>query len=383
MIKLTKGIFGKGSGMKMRLCKACNSHIKKYIALGVLAFLLAGSAFLGGLGVDRTREFDRTDTAMGTMIHVKLYGKTDDSAEIMKILEELEQKELSRRVKGSVIWQINEEAGNSEGTLAASPLWEELRKIMEISQRSEGALDITVGDLVEAWNIDAYADQESILEMGETGDSTEKQSTEAKLRSFTPPSQTQIEELLAQTGYERVELSNGRIRLPEGMKLDLGAVGKGIACDRIADWLRGQKETSAGVISVGGSILTWGEKPNGTKWNVAVTDPFNTDTYIGTLELPGGVFVSTSGDYERYVEYEGKRYHHILDPKTGYPAWSGLHSVTIVSNNGLLSDALSTACFVLGEEKGKVLAESYGVGALFVREDGSVTMTESLSYTPK
>lgn len=369
--------------MKMRLCKACNSHIKKYIALGVLAFLLAGSAFLGGLSVDGTREFNRTDTAMGTMIHVKLYGKTDDSAEIMTILEELEQKELSRRVEGSVIWQINEEAGSSEGTLVASPLWEELQKIMEISQMSEGALDITVGDLVEAWNIDAYADQESILEMGETEDSTEKQSTEAKLRSFTPPSQTQIEELLAQTGYERVELSNGRIRLPEGMKLDLGAVGKGIACDRIADWLRGQKETSAGVISVGGSILTWGEKPNGTKWNVAVTDPFNTDTYIGTLELPGGVFVSTSGDYERYVEYEGKRYHHILDPKTGYPAWSGLHSVTIVSNNGLLSDALSTACFVLGEEKGKALAESYGVGALFVREDGSVTMTESLPYTPK
>lgn len=369
--------------MKTWLYKACNSHIKKYIALGVLGLLVVGSVFLGGCSVDRTREFDRTDTAMGTVIHVKLYGKKDDSAEIMTLLEELEQKELSRRVEGSVVWQINAEAGSSEGTLVASPLWEELQKIMEISERSEGALDITVGDLVEAWDIDTYAAQESTFETGKEEDFTEPQSTEAKLYSFTPPSQARIEELLAHTGYEKVELSEGRVRLPEGMKLDLGAVGKGIACDRIADWLRGQEETPAGVISVGGSILTWGEKPDGTKWNVAVTDPFDPDTYIGTLQLPGGVFVSTSGDYERYVEYEGKRYHHILDPKTGYPAWSGLHSVTVVSNNGLLSDALSTACFVLGEEKGKALAESYGVGALFVLEDGSVTMTESLPYTPK
>jgi len=96
------------------------------------------------------------------------------------------------------------------------------------------------------------------------------------------------------------------------------------------------------------------------------------------LELGPGWCVSTSGDYERYVEVEGVRYHHIIDPTTGYPAESGVKGVTVLSRNGLLSDAMSTACFILGEEKGVEMAENLAVEVLFVSEDGKVSMTEGM-----
>ena len=162
------------------------------------------------------------------------------------------------------------------------------------------------------------------------------------------------------------------------MVLDLGAVGKGLACDDILAYLEGQAEVKAAVISVGGGILTYGEKPDGTAFRVAITDPFDTGAYCGYLTLTGNWFVSTSGDYERFVEVDGKRYHHILNPATGYPAESGVKSVTILSKNGMISDALSTACFVLGEEKGRLLAEKYGVEALFISEDGIISMTKGM-----
>lgn len=179
------------------------------------------------------------------------------------------------------------------------------------------------------------------------------------------------------TGYERLEIAGDGIRLPVGMSLDLGAVGKGIACDRIRQYLE-EKEVSGAVISVGGSILTFGQKPDGTNWQVGIVNPLQTEQTIGILSLNGQWCVSTSGDYERFVEVDDFRYHHILDPATGYPADSGVRSVTILCKSGILSDALSTACFVLGTEKGMELAESYGAEALFVDAQGKIYMTEGM-----
>ena len=124
--------------------------------------------------------------------------------------------------------------------------------------------------------------------------------------------------------------------------------------------------------------MTYGTKNDNTPWQVGVVDPQDTSKLLGTLSLTGTCFVSTSGDYERYVEMDGIRYHHILDPATGYPADSGVSSVTIVCDSGILSDALSTACFVLGVEEGMELAQSYGVKALFADENGQLYMTEDM-----
>ena len=224
------------------------------------------------------------------------------------------------------------------------------------------------------WNIDEWA-----------AGGTEADSSAAVL-----PAQEKIAEALARTGYERLQLSEEGLSLPEGMSLDLGAVGKGIACDEIADSFdgiahAGQGAIQGAVISVGGSILTYGQKPDGSPWQVAVVDPFDTAERAGVLSLRGQWCISTSGDYERYIEVDGVRYHHIMDPATGYPADGGVRSVTVVCESGILSDALSTACFVLGADEGMRLAQQYGAEALFIQSDGTYLMTAGMEnlFVPK
>ncbi|MDE6675253.1 MAG: FAD:protein FMN transferase, partial [Acetatifactor sp.] len=234
------------------------------------------------------------------------------------------------------------------------PLYELLVQIRQVSEDSGGALDITLGRLCRLWSLDEPAEQISI------------------------PTPEQIQAVLADCGYGRVQLSDGAITLPTGMQLDLGAVGKGIACDRIREYLSSHTQITGAVVAVGGSVVTYGQKPDGSPWKVAIMHPREEGSYLGILSLSGEHYISTSGDYERYVMADGVRYHHILDPATGCPARSGLCSVTIVCDSGLLADALSTACFVLGPEQGLALAQAYGAEALLVEEDGSLHLTEGM-----
>ena len=125
--------------------------------------------------------------------------------------------------------------------------------------------------------------------------------------------------------------------------------------------------------------MAYGEKPDQSPWRVAIKDPRDPEgDYLGAITLEGGEFLSTSGDYERYFMENEKRYHHILDPKTGYPVWNGLTSVTVVCDSGLFADGLSTACFVLGKEKALPLLEKYGADAVFAEEDHKVYLTEGM-----
>lgn len=300
----------------------------------------------------------RTYVAMGTVVGVNLYVEDRQQGEeaqalIAECLNNLENKYLSYRVEGSEIWQMNH--SNGVAVQLSSLLYGYLKDIWDISEKSSGALDVTVGEVTGLWSIDTYADDSE---------------------GFAVPEKEELAAVLENVGYEKIIMEQSLI-VPEGMTIDLGAVGKGIACDEIKNILM-EKEIPAAVISVGGSNLVWGEKDNGQAWLVGVTHPREEGTYLGYLRVDGDCYVATSGDYERYVLVDGERYHHIIDPVTGYPARSGLCSVTIVSDSGLLCDGLSTACFVLGKEKGMELAEQYGAEALFVEEDGSITMTEGM-----
>lgn len=334
-------------------------------------FIIAGSILSLSLllfaGCSRKAEkLTLADTAMGTVVQETLYvtdeEKGQDAAkEIIAELEQLEKERLSWRLEDSEVAGINGNAGEETGATLSVEMRADLKKIWEVSVKSGGALDVTVGELTGLWDLDTWAAAEP-----------EEQ------QSFTAPSKEQIEKLLVYTGFEKVRLEGDKIYLPEGMKLDLGAVGKGIACDCIGDYLKEQETIAGAVISVGGSIVTYGSKPDGSKWNVAIMHPRREGAYLGTLALQGEWYVSTSGDYERYVEVNGKRYHHIMDPSTGYPADSDMCSVTILSDSGLLSDALSTACFVSGVEEGMRLAEEYGAEALFVTEELEIYMTEGM-----
>lgn len=311
---------------------------------------------------EQVQQIQNVDTAMGTIISQTLYtteGGNGSAEEIMELLRELEEDVLSRRLDTSEVWKLNAAAGRAEGGSLSAAMEEILDGCLEMWRESDGAFDVTLGPVVSLWDIDGWA-------------AGEREGT------FTPPEGEQLRKALENCGSGRLEIRGGHLYLPEGMLLDLGAVGKGIALDHILAYLREKDEITGAVISLGGSVLTYGQKPDGKCWNVGIMNPKDTSTNVGILKLEGEWFLSTSGDYERYVDVDGIRYHHIIDPATGCPADSGVAGVTILAKDGFLSDALSTACFILGEEKGMALAESFGAEALFVGKDGSITMSRGM-----
>lgn len=357
----------------------------------VLCAGLALAMLLPFAGCGRTVKFTATGIAMGTMINQTVYTSGEDvTPEVTALLTQLEQDTLSWRLAESELAKINAAAGTEAGIPLSAEMQQAMTVLFEVSERSNGAFDFTLHPVVQLWNIDAWAAGEMAPEAQQSGAPEQESAPEVQPSDGTGqsvaqvdepttpiPTPAQVSEALSHTGYEALTLTEHKLYLPAGMSLDLGAAGKGIACDKIAALLE-ETEVSGAVISVGGSVLTYGSKSDKTPWQVGVVDPKDTAKLLGTLSLSGTQFVSTSGDYERYVEVDGIRYHHILDPATGYPADSGVSSVTIVCDSGILSDALSTACFVLGVEEGMELAQSYGAKALFVGENGQIFMTEDM-----
>ncbi len=333
---------------------------KKTIPLGMVISGIMGVLLMGCSMQVRTLK--KVDTAMGTMVSQTLYveGEGEElQKEILSCIDELEQEVLSWRLSGTEIYHINENAGNENGVEASGELIEMLLACLEVSDASGGAFDITIGDVVLLWDIDGWAGAEDT-----TG--------------FPLPKESEIQAALRDTGYEKISVEDGKVVLPEKFRLDMGAVGKGIALDEIRELLEQKENVKGAVISVGGSILTYGSKPDGSAWNVGVVNPLNPSENVGILKLTGQWCVSTSGDYERYVEVEGERYHHILNPDTGKPADSGVRGITILTKDGLYSDALSTACFVLGVQKGLELAERFQAEVLFVLENGEMVMSDGM-----
>lgn len=325
-----------------------------YIFGGITACLFSGC------GQKEILTLESVDTAMGTIIQQRIYVSEGQDTQLAdKVIEQinrLEAEELSWRIETSELAGVN--AGQGKVKLSEE-MTDILQTCFQVAEASKGAFDPTIGAVVRLWDIDSWAQMEDT-------------------QYYHLPQAALLENELEAAGYEKLSLDGVKeeLYLPEGMYLDLGAVGKGIALDRTRELL--EEQASGAVISAGGSILTFGEKPDQTPWRVGITDPENPSGSIGYLELQGQWCISTSGDYERYVEVDGVRYHHIIDPDTGYPADSGVRSVTILTKDGLLSDALSTACFVLGVEEGMELAEQFDGEALFVTVDGELKMTTGM-----
>ena len=302
---------------------------------------------------DKTDSESITDTAMGTDCSVRVFGSDGTAKDIMEMLSDIENKYLSWRIEGSDIANINENASESESVMPSKWTYSYLENVLDLARKSSGAFDPTLGRVSQLWNLES--DNPYI------------------------PSKSELTELLLETGWEKINLGDGEVFLKDGVQIDLGAVGKGIGCDEARKMLE-EADADAAVVSVGGSILTYGKKPDGKPWKIGIANPRNEDgeSYLGSLTIDGTCSISTSGDYEKYVIEDGVRYHHILDPKTGFPADSGLISVTIVCEKGWLSDGLSTACFVLGYEDSLPLLKTYQAEAVFVTEDKEVIVTDGL-----
>lgn len=334
--------------------RVCNSNkIVRSVCLSAAVIMAGMVPAVSAAEKADVEKYTNTDFAMDTVVTETLYTTGDDlNASIGNQLRELETGLLSWTEEESQISKLNASAG--EMVEISQELSGYLEQIFQLAEDSEGAFDPTLGKVIRLWDI--------------TGENPHV------------PEQTELDELLDETGYEKVLLKNQTITMEKGMTLDLGAVGKGIGCDVIVEFLQEQEEVSGMLLNLGGSsVMTYGEKPDGSDWKVAVTDPRDPEgDYLGAITLHGSEFLSTSGDYERYFEEDGKRYHHILDPKTGYPVWNGITSVTIVCDSGLIADGLSTACFVLGPEKASNLLEKYDADAAFVDEDKNIYLTSGM-----
>ena len=336
-------------------------NLRKRSAAGILCsslFLTVISATV--LGKTTTvvyaadvEKYTNADFAMDTVVSETLYTSgADINTQIGEKLREMETTLLSWTEENSQISQLN----NADGkTMEVSDdLAADLEKIRQLSQDSNGAFDPTLGKIIRLWDI--------------AGENPHV------------PDQSEIDTLLPEVGYEKIQVDGNNVTLLDGCTLDLGAVGKGMGCDQIMDYLQTQPDVFGMILNLGGSsVMTYGEKPDGSSWKVALTDPRDTEGgYLGAITLDANQFLSTSGDYEKYFIEDGIRYHHILDPKTGYPVWNGLTSVTIVCDQGYLADGLSTACFVLGMDAAKPLLEKYDAEAVFVDEDKNVYVTSGL-----
>ena len=335
----------------------------KYHALKKKAFL-AAAVFTGTTMVipsmclaasDKDiQTYTDTDFAMDTVVSETLYTTGDDiNSKLTSVLTDVETNLLSWTNEDSQIYKVN--ASDGKDTEISGELSGYLERILKIARDSDGAFDPTIGKLIRLWVIGG--EEQRI------------------------PGEDEIRNVLKDSGYEKVSLAGNNISMDEGCSLDLGAAGKGIGCDAVLEYLETQKDVTAALINLGGSsVMTYGNKPDGSSWNVAVTDPRaeNDDEYLGVVAINGTEFLSTSGDYEKYFIEDGVRYHHIMDPSTGYPAKSGVAGVTVVCDTGLEADALSTACFVLGVEKGSELLKKYSADGLFVDEDHHVYLTDGM-----
>lgn len=322
-------------------------------AAAIVLVLTAGGYFFLYLPYSRAQESQAQATRflMDTSVDISAYGR--DAENCIKLafgeMERLEEL-LSRHIPDSEVAKINANAG--EWVSVSEPTLEVLTLALEISELTEGAFDITVGALVSLWGFG-------------TGD-------------YKVPSKEAIEAALATVDYRKVEIDKAgkRVRIPSGTVLDLGGVAKGYIVDQARAYLA-KKKMHRAIVNAGGDISVIGSRPDGTPWRVGVQNPNDPSQISWVIPLQNNSVV-TSGDYQRFFIQDGERWHHILDPHTGYPARE-LKSVTIVAESAAWADALSTAVFVLGFEKGKELVEKLpGVEGILVSSNNQVWVSSGL-----
>ncbi|MBQ8509429.1 MAG: FAD:protein FMN transferase [Clostridia bacterium] len=285
---------------------------------------------------------------MDTVMELTVYSDGEDILnQAAERITDLENK-LSVTLPGSEIHTLN-----ATGT---SVLSDEtaflLNTALALCEDTQGALDVTVYPVVCAWGFT-------------TGE-------------HRIPNDTELAALLANVNYSSVTLDGWNASIPDEVQVDLGSVAKGYTGDVLCNLLKENGVTSA-LLNLGGNVQALGSKPDGTPWRIAVQHPTDPDNYLGVLSLVNLAAI-TSGGYERYfVGDDGKTYWHIIDPATGKPADSGILSVTIVGESGLLCDAMSTALFVMGlDEASEYWRTHEGFEAIIVTDDGNIHITEGL-----
>ncbi len=289
---------------------------------------------------------------MDTLVTVTLYADSATCApvfaECRNILTELDE-----------LWSRTREESDTARFNASQDGLEDLdprtvtliEKALLISRESDGAFDITVLPLVELWS-----------------------RCEAAKRL---PTDMELQNALSKVSYQNIQITSPTsVKKTPGTQIDLGGIGKGAAMSAVMDYLK-STDILGGMVSFGSNVAVFGEKPDGSDFRIALRDPKQENAYSDVVFLHPGEILSVSGDYERFYTIEGKNYHHILDPKTGYPSESGFSSVAVITDDGAAADALSTAVMIVGETGLRELLgdELFPFDAVCIKGDGEVVST--------
>lgn len=298
-------------------------------------------------------EASRDIFAMDTYMSVTAFGENADAA-VDAAQAEIERLDamLSTGNGDSEIAKLNV-SGTAELSVDAGYLVE---CALELYTETDGAFDIAIYPVMEAWGFPS--------------------------QNYQVPSEDVLQERLALADASKVsyDADSREISFSEaGMEIDLGGIAKGYTSARIMGIFRSYGITS-GLVNLGGNVQVLGTKTDGSKWRVAVQSPDDERDYLGVLSVSDKAVI-TSGGYERYFKQDGITYHHIIDPKTGYPAENGLKSVTIVSADGTLADGLSTSLFIMGEEKAAEFWRMHSdeFDAILLTDDGTIYVTEGIA----
>ena len=293
--------------------------------------------------------------AMGTYVEIQAYSSSLGVSHLEPVFERIDliERYQSRTMEGSDIHRYNA-LGVSDTVQVSPETYRVVESAIGLAEITGGLFDPTIGEIVRLWGIGT--EEERI------------------------PDRIRIEEALVGVGYQSALqlLGDRNLRRLSRAELDLGGIAKGYAADEAALVLQAQGFES-GLVSVGGDIAVFGEKPDGSLFRIGLQDPLRErGRYLAILE-DTDIAVVTSGDYERYFELDGERYHHIIDPETGRPGESDLHSVSVIAESAMVADALATAFFLLGSEGSLALADKLeAVEVVLVRIDRHVLYSSSL-----
>lgn len=321
--------------------------LKQLIACAVSSALLITGCSLPSKEEERTY----TDTLFDTVISVQVLEPVDK--EVMEGCEKLCKKydtQFSMENEESEIYKINHAKGKfvevSDETVTL------IEKGIYYSNLSKGAFDITIGSVSELWDFHA--------------------------ENPKTPKKSKIESAVKHVNYKEIVIQDNSVKLADSKaKIDVGAIAKGYIADRLKDYLK-KNGVKHAVINLGGNVQTIGAKTDGSDYNIGIQKPFDESGIPITSVKVADKSVVTTGIYQRYFEKDGKLYHHILDPSTGYPCDNSLYSVTIITDSSLTADALSTTCFLLGYEDGMNMVNRLdNVDAVFITNDNKIHYSEN------
>ncbi len=298
----------------------------------LFSFILISCLFLTACGDPSAVSHRRSQFLMGTLVEISVIEKDGKLAKtaMQKAFREIRrlEKMMSIHIPNSEVSKVNQAAGK-DPVAVSKELMAVIQRSLFWSEKTAGAFDITIGPAQELWNFDAPS----------------------------LPLKNSITDAIEKIDFKKIQLEEQKIYLPKkGMRLNLGAIAKGYAVDKAIDILKENKIQNA-LINAGGDLKSIGKRSDQLNWKIGLQHPRTSESLLASFSISNNA-VATSGDYQKYFEQNGKRYHHILDPKTGSPATTGSMSATVIAKNVMDADALSTAIFVLGSKKGIALLDS-------------------------